>query len=337
MVKGSRVLKLILDDYGSYLSMEKGCFVIKDKHGNIERYPMFDNVIGEVVLKSGNTVSTGALTSLGWWEIDVLFLTRRGRPVCYLKSLDDDSHVETRIAQIKALDNDKGIHIAKQIVLSKRLGQNILLEKYGLNPYPDIEDKVDKANSRKTLLAFEGHYTRKYFKQILKLIPEKLRPESRKKFQAYDGMNNIFNLAYEILGWKIHHALIKAKLEPYLGFIHSLQHNKPSLLCDMKEIYRYLLDDFVLQYSQGLHKKDFTVKTEKISRRRKGKREYLKDSNTRDMLKELYGYLETKVEIPRIKHGKQQSIETLINEECLLLAKYIRDEVRTWIPRVPPI
>lgn len=327
----------MLDSYGSYLGMEKGAYVVRDKNGNVEKYPQFENLINEVVLKSGNTVSVGALTSLGWWEIDVLFLTRKGRPVAMLKSLDDDSHVKTRLKQYEAYNNDKGIHIAKQIVLSKREGQNIILDKYSLNPYPDIQDKVDRANSKKTLVSIEGHYTKKYFKQILRLIPEKLRPKSRKKFQAYDGLNNVFNLAYELLGWKIHRALIKSKLEPFMGFLHSLQHNKPSLLCDMKEIYRYLIDDFVIQYSQGLNKKDFIVKSEKISRRRKGKREYLNEPKTRDMLKKLYGYLETRVEIPRIKYGEQQSIETLINEECLLLAKYLRDEVKTWIPRIPPI
>jgi hypothetical protein len=34
-------------------------------------------------------------------------------------------------------------------------------------------------------------------------------------------------------------------------------------------------------------------------------------------------------------HGERQSVETLINEEALLLAKYLRDENDTWIPRVP--
>ncbi len=38
---------------------------------------------------------------------------------------------------------------------------------------------------------------------------------------AYDGVNNIFNLAYEMLQWKIHRAIIRAKMEPYLGFLHS--------------------------------------------------------------------------------------------------------------------
>jgi len=33
-------------------------------------------------------------------------------------------------------------------------------------------------------------------------------------------------------------------------------------------------------------------------------------------------------------HGKRQRIETLINEEALLLAKFLRNERKTWIPRI---
>lgn len=83
--------------------------------------------------------------------------------------------------------------------------------------------------------------------------------------KAYDGINNIFNLAYEMLSWKIHHALIKAKLEPYLGFLHSLAKGKPSLICDFVELYRYMIDDFVIQYCQKLQKKDFVMKNEGYS------------------------------------------------------------------------
>jgi hypothetical protein len=32
--------------------------------------------------------------------------------------------------------------------------------------------------------------------------------------------------------------------------------------------------------------------------------------------------------------GKRQTIETLINEEALLLAKFLKDEWKTWIPRI---
>jgi hypothetical protein len=38
--------------------------------------------------------------------------------------------------------------------------------------------------------------------------------------------------------------------------------------------------------------------------------------------------------MPRVRMGKQQEIETLINEEAFLLAQYLRNEKQTWIPRV---
>jgi len=51
-------------------------------------------------------------------------------------------------------------------------------------------------------------------------------------------------------------------------------------------------------------------------------------------MKSLYRYFEREVEVPRIRIGKRQTIETLINEETLLIAKYIRNEKENWIPRI---
>lgn len=53
------------------------------------------------------------------------------------------------------------------------------------------------------------------------------------------------------------------------------------------------------------------------------------------MMKRLNSFFELTVEVPRIKQGKKQTVETLINEEALLFAKYLRNEKQTWIPRVP--
>src|SRR3990172_12042332 len=132
MVQGSKTQKIILDNHGSYLGMEKGCFTVKDREGNIQRYPLFEKEIGEVILKSGNMVSTGAFSSLGFWDVDVLIMTQRGRPVAMLKGLTDDSHVQTRIMQYEALKNEKGLEIAKNLILGKIQGQNQVLKKYGL-------------------------------------------------------------------------------------------------------------------------------------------------------------------------------------------------------------
>jgi hypothetical protein len=39
--------------------------------------------------------------------------------------------------------------------------------------------------------------------------------------------------------------------------------------------------------------------------------------------------------VKRIRNGEHQTLETLINEETLLFAKYLRGEVKAWVPRVP--
>lgn len=50
--------------------------------------------------------------------------------------------------------------------------------------------------------------------------------------------------------------------------------------------------------------------------------------------RELESYFESRVEIPLIRHGKRQMLETLINEEALLLAKHLRDKNCNWTPRI---
>jgi CRISPR-associated protein Cas1 len=137
-----------------------------------------------------------------------------------------------------------------------------------------------------------------------------------------------------MLSWKVHRVLINAKLEPYLGFLHSVQFGKPSLVCDFQELYRYLIDDFVIQFCKNIKAKDFTVKTEELSRSKKSKRQYLNDVKTRELTSRLNSYFESKVDIPRIRVGKNQTIETLVNEEALLLAKYLRNEHESWVQRI---
>jgi len=322
--------------------MEKGCFILKDRKGNVERYPLLENEIKEVVLRSGNSVSTGALASLGFWDIDVMVMTNRGRPVALLKSLDDDAHVKTRLCQYEAYNGEKGIEIAKQIVLAKLRGQNILLEKYGfkLHDFEVYRDKIDEYDPEdrsqflQRLNSLEGKFSRQYLSQLFSLIPEEIRPEKRKKFKAYDGVNNLFNLGYEVLQWKVHRAIIKAKLDPYLGFLHSVQHGKPSLVCDLEELYRYLVDGFVVEYCQGLRKRDFVSKVEGVSRSRRGRREYLNDVKTREFMALLDDFFNSTINVPRLKHGDKQSIGSLIKEEAFLLTKYLRGEKNSWIPRV---
>jgi len=68
-----------------------------------------------------------------------------------------------------------------------------------------------------------------------------------------------------------------------------------------------------------------------------GKRIHLCEYETDGLADGLNSLFNREVEIPRIKHGKKQTIETLINEEALLLAKFLRNERKEWIPRLPNV
>jgi len=101
------------------------------------------------------------------------------------------------------------------------------------------------------------------------------------------------------------------------------------------ELYRYLIEDLVIEFSQNLTKKDFIFKKGWFSSNRLGKRQVLGKDKTKELTAKVYELWERKVVIPRIRHGKKQTVETLINEEALLLAKYLRKEKQVWKPRPP--
>jgi CRISPR-associated protein Cas1 len=342
-LKGSKTLKLNVNKFGSSLSMTKGAYLVKDSQGNVQRYPAIENRVGEVVLMSGNNVSTGVLTHLSLWNVDVLLMTRSGRPVGCLRSLFNDCGIETRLAQYRATENGKGLHLAKQIVLKRIESQNMLLRKYGLRQQDfmrvkEIVGRLEETNLkalRRKLLAIEGRCANTYFEQLFLLFDKNIRKsDNRKTYQAFDGLNNFLNYSYSLLRWRVYCALTKAKLEPYLGFLHSEQFGKPSLLCDIMELYRCNVDDFLVKYSKKLKAKDFIIKYERFTPNKMSQREYLKDDKLLELKEAFYAFIESKVDIPRIKVGNVQTLETLISEEALLLAKFLRNERKEWNPRI---
>jgi len=56
------------------------------------------------------------------------------------------------------------------------------------------------------------------------------------------------------------------------------------------------------------------MKTKSVSHGKKGKREYLTDSETKILLDELNRFFEMRAVVKRIRNGEHQTLETLINE-----------------------
>jgi len=246
MTRATKAEKIIIDGYGSFIGANRISFVVKTDKKQVQSIPFYK--VSEIVIPCGNAISSTALFWANVYSIDVLLVSPLGKPLGTFRSLKSDSYVKTRICQYEAYRNRKGAEIAKQVILGKIGAQSQILRKHDLELFESLRlpskeqierlDGEDADSVRLKLQTIESHYTQHYFSQVFKLFPKHLRIEQRETFGAYEPLNNLLNLAYEILTWKVFRAVTKARLEPYLGFIHSMQKDKPSLVCDLQELYR---------------------------------------------------------------------------------------------------
>lgn len=105
-------------------------------------------------------------------------------------------------------------------------------------------------------------------------------------------------------------------------------------MCDVQELYRYLIDDYLIERCRRLRKKDFVFVTDFMMHLKMGKRIHLCEFEADSLAEGLNLFFERMVQVPRIKYGSKQTIDTLINEEALLFAKYLRQEKNEWSPRL---
>ena len=68
-----------------------------------------------------------------------------------------------------------------------------------------------------------------------------------------------------------------------------------------------------------------------------GKKIHLKEYETDSLAEDLNSFFDRMVDVERIKVGNRQTIDTLISEEALLFAKYLRNERKNWTPRIPNV
>ena len=82
---------------------------------------------------------------------------------------------------------------------------------------------------------------------------------------------------------------------------------------------------FLIERCHKLRKKDFVIVTDFMVRLKMGKRIHLCEYEADSLADGLNSLFNRYVEIPKIRHGKRQTFDTLINEEALLFAKYLRN------------
>jgi CRISPR-associated protein Cas1 len=183
-------------------------------------------------------------------------------------------------------------------------------------------EKIDDIRPR--LMGIESRCSKVYFKHLKTLFPDFLQTPKRMKYNAEDPLNNLLNLGYEVLKGEVYRGVMYAHLDPYLGYLHSIQFAKPSLVCDIQEIFRGLIDEFSISYSQKVNENDFENKNGRM---------FLKKNESYKMIKAINELFDKRIKHQRIKkYGEQSKIRTAIREEPMKLAQYLRGEKERYEP-----
>lgn len=323
-------MQINLNEFGDYLGANGSEFLIYRKKKLTKRVAF--HKVNQITLSPANLCSTNALCMSSIYGIDLVMTTNTGKPLGVIMPLSCYASAKTRIAQYEALKNSKAVIIAKRILNVKIRNQFELLKKHEITNRNliDLNLKIEKIKEikiekcRTRLQIIEAHSSRYYFRDILTLFPKDFRIRSRTKYKALDPLNNLFNLGYEILKGEIFKAVMYAHLDPYIGFLHSPQFGKPSLVCDLQELFREMIDNFLIEYIPKLRPESFEDKNRRI---------FLKRTETYKFVKEINRLFDIRVKHQRIKKfGEHSTIRTIIKEEAIKLAQYLRKEKREYKP-----
>lgn len=340
-------MKIILKDFGYFLGTNEESFKIQKNGETLKEIAFHD--VNEIVIGARNSVSVDALAWASLYNVDVVITLHNGKPLAVLHSIMDMRNIKTRLNQFRAYESMKGLEIAKSVLIQKIKNENNLLKHYGLKSYdknlksPTLENirnvHAEKITHsvRLKLNCVEENFSRFFYKQIFSTLPKWIQPRKRISRNAIESGNNLLNLSYEVLNWKIMKAILKSKLEPYLGFLHSIQYSKPSLVCDLVEPFRSYIIHFLINYSKTLTSKDF-IKTYLI--RGKYPRYFLKHKTAWNLIENLNKQLfESFIPMQRTrKHGKRMVFETFLDEYVSSVARFINTDrpIQTEFPPYSP-
>jgi CRISPR-associated protein Cas1 len=182
--------------------------------------------------------------------------------------------------------------------------------------------KLDTSYDYHNLMMYEGRVADIYWSQILKAF-NKLSPEfkfvSRNNTlnlhnrNASDEINALLNYGYAVLESEVRKDLNSIGLDPSISFLHELSNSRASLVYDVQELYRWLVDLSVIQLleEKRLKKANFIL-TENYNIR-------LKENTAKALIEKIRLNFNTRA----IYNGKYYSYQNILYENVRLLANYI--------------
>ena len=178
-----------------------------------------------------------------------------------------DANYLLRMKQYALSDADE-LKIAKAIVKNKAENQFRLLKSRSLTDtaqhyWENAIGRIAEAKDGEQLLGMEGELSRRFFPQYF----EELEWRRRMPRVKPDVPNFLLDMGYTYL-FNIIDALLRLHgFDTYKGVYHKLFFQRKSLVCDLEEPFRCLIDRALLKayHLKRIHEEDFTAVNRKIA------------------------------------------------------------------------
>jgi len=214
-----------------------------------------------IVLSGKGYISTEALSILSESKKTVILLDTYGNPVTFLEPVRSSyTATKYRMAQYDTFRiQSKCEYLTKQILKAKLESQIRFLKSIN---HPEIQEGIKKL-SRSGLS--EAVSSRFYFDSYSKLIDERFGFSKRNSIQiqknnATDVINALLNYGYSVLAGQISAYINGIGLDAYYGFMHKNHTSFQSLVYDVMEPFRWLVDCAVWKISDAKNRNRISKK-----------------------------------------------------------------------------
>lgn len=259
-------MQLVINTYGSYLRKNGDCFLVKNEDKVFE---ISVKKVDSIMITTSAYLSTDALKLAIENNIDVIFLDEFGDPYGRVWHSKLGSTVLIRRKQLEISAANEGLELAKTWIIRKVENQTDFLEKLkrpredkaekledSINRLKEVRQKIASLTGtiderRGTVMALEGAAGRAYFDALSYIMPDRFKFEGRSRNPAKDEFNALLNYGYGVLYSLVEKACIIAGLDPFIGFLHTDNYNKKSLVFDLIEMFRIFAEEPVVYLFSG--------------------------------------------------------------------------------------
>ncbi len=255
-------MQIVLDTYGINLSVRNKCFLIVKGD---EKRLVHPSRVTSILVTMPCRLSTPAIMLAACNEIAITICSLSGKPEAKLWSPRLANTSALRRKQYAFTTHPKRLNWTKRIIMMK-LAQQLLNVKFIADRKPAVVDDaklaVDAINSAvaniekldiyssscvQQIMYFEAFAARNYWSLIGTKLPEPFCFAHRIKKGASDSFNPAINYLYGMLKNHVESCILGFGLDPSLACMHRDGYNLPSLVFDVMEPFRPVIDRLLLE------------------------------------------------------------------------------------------